>query len=97
MTAWWSQRDKVRLEAHLITASRIRLSISNRDVRPLAAASVYVYLPRKPKSVRIQPALLSRIRPHSEVMNGTDDVLRLDFPKLNPESAYECVIVLDEN
>ncbi len=96
MADWWTQRDRIHVSTRMIAPSRIRLSIANRDTRPLTAASVYVYLPRKPKLVRILPALLNRISPRTEILNGNDDVLRLDFPKLNPASAYECVIVMEE-
>jgi hypothetical protein len=97
LTTWWSQRDKVRVESRAISATRIRLSVSNRSSAPMLDASVYVYLPHRPKAVRIQPSLLNRVVPRTEIMNGIDDVLRLDFSKLNAESGYVCVIVLDEN
>jgi hypothetical protein len=96
VTSWWSQRDKIRVESQMISPSRMRLSVSNRSRLPMQDATVYVYLPHRPKSVRIQPVLLNRIVPRTEVMTGNDDVLRLDFPRLNPESGYVGVIVLDE-
>ncbi len=96
VTSWWSQRDKIRLESQVISETRIRLSVSNRSSKPMTDASVYLYLPHRPKSVRVQPALLTRMVPRTEIMVGNDDVLRLDFPKLNAESGYVCVLILDE-
>lgn len=97
LTAWWAQRDKVRVETQVISPTRIRLSVTNRGDKPVLDSSVYLYLPRKPKSVRLQPALLSRVLPETELLTGADPVLRLDFARLSPESGYVFVMVVDED
>lgn len=96
ITAWWSQREKVKLESQLISPSRIRIAITNRSNRPMQNASVYVYLPRRPKIVRLIPLMLDRMASRLEMVMGGDDVLRLEFPELKPESSYVGLIVFDE-
>jgi hypothetical protein len=96
LTAWWSQREKVKVESRMISPTRIRIAITNRSSRPMQNASVYVYLPRRPKMVRVIPVMLDRMTPHPEMLNGGDDVLRLEFPVLKPELSYVGLIVMDE-
>ncbi len=96
ISAWWSQREKVKLESQIISPTRIRIAITNRSNRPMQNASVYVYLPRRPKIVRLIPLMLGRMTPRPEMVNGGDDVLRLEFPELKPELSYVGLIVLDE-
>jgi hypothetical protein len=96
LTEWWSQREKVRVESRTISPTRIRIAVTNRSDRPMENASVYVYLPHRPKSVRLIPVMLDRMTPHTEMMNGGDDVLRLEFRRLEPELSYVGLIVVDE-
>lgn len=96
LTAWWSQREKVKVESRMISPTRIRIAVTNRSNRPMQNASVYVYLPRRPKVARVVPVMLDRMTPHSELLDGGDDVLRLEFPSLKPELSYVGLIVLDE-
>jgi hypothetical protein len=96
LTAWWSQREKVKVESRMISPTRIRIAITNRSNRPMQNASVSIYLPRRPKRVRLIPVMLDRMTPHSEMQNGGDDVLRLEFQTLKPELSYVGLIVLDE-
>lgn len=97
IAAWWSQREKVKVESQMISPTRIRIAITNRSNRPMQNVSAYVYLPRRPKMVRLIPLMLDRMTPRPEMMNGADDVLRLEFPELKPEQSYVGLIVLDED
>lgn len=97
VTSWWAQRDKVRVETQVVSSTRIRLAVTNRSDKPMLDSSVYVYLPRKPRTVRLQPELLSKVVPKTELLTGADPVLRVDFPRLNPQSGYVCVMVVDED
>lgn len=96
LTSWWSQREKVKVESRMISPTRIRIAVTNRSNRPMLNASVQVYLPRRPKIARVVPVMLDKMTPHSEIVDGGDDVLRLEFPSLKPELSYVGLIVLDE-
>lgn len=96
LTAWWSQREKVKLESQMISPTRIRIAITNRSNRAMPNPSVYIHLPRRPKMVRLIPLTLGRMTPRLDMMNGGDDVLRLEFTELKPELSYVGLIVLDE-
>jgi peptidoglycan/xylan/chitin deacetylase (PgdA/CDA1 family) len=93
--AWWSARYKVQVQAKKIGVQRIELSLANLGEADLDNATLYLYLPYRPKKVEVRSSLF-RLRPPEYHLLDHDDILRLDFPRLSGQSNYAYLILLDE-
>jgi hypothetical protein len=96
ITAWWSAREKVRVETRLVNQHRMRVAVVNRGREEVSKASVYLYLPYAARKVRIISEFIGKQPPEWEMVEG-DDALRFDFPKLPAESSHVFLVVLDES
>ncbi|HLG96408.1 MAG TPA: polysaccharide deacetylase family protein [Bryobacteraceae bacterium] len=92
---WWSKREALRVDIRRLNTHRIRLAITNTGQQEITDASVYVYLPYRPRRYSVSSALLSLKLPRVELA-GDDDLLRLDLPAMHRQSSQILVIALDE-
>lgn len=92
---WWSARHKVQVQVKKIGVQRIELSLANMGDSDLDNASLYLYLPYRPKKVEVRSSLF-RLRAPEYALLDHDDILRLDFPRLAGQSNYTYLILLDE-
>ena len=93
--AWWSARHKVQVQCKKIGAQRLELSLANLGEADLDNASVYVYLPYRPKKVEVRSNLFRLRAPEFQLLDH-DDILRMDFPRLAGQTNYAYLILLDE-
>lgn len=93
--AWWSARHKVQVQAKKIGLQRIELNLANLGEADVDNASLYLYLPYRPKKVEIRSSLF-RLRPPEFHLLDHDDILRLDFPRLAGQTNHAYLILLDE-
>ncbi len=96
MTDWWSARDKIRVETRPVNNHRFRVAVVNRGKQDVDGSSVYLYLPYRPRDVRIISEFIGKAAPAWEAVPD-EDALRLDFPKLAGESSHVFLVVLDES
>ncbi len=92
---WWSARDRIHVESHLVNAHRIRVAVTNRGGDTLPGVSVRLFLPWRPQKVRVLPAIVGRGVPNTQLLDK-DDALELDFAPLLPQTSYVFLIALDE-
>ncbi|MGH9804636.1 MAG: hypothetical protein ACRD4D_05650, partial [Candidatus Acidiferrales bacterium] len=92
---WWSARHKVQVQAKKIGVQRIELNLANMGEADLDNASLYIYLPYRPKKVEVRASLF-RLRAPEYYLLDSDDILRLDFPRLAGQTNYSYLILLDE-
>jgi len=95
LASWWSARQKVEVETRKITTRRLRLDIANKGEAGLEQATVYLYLPYRPRKVSIH-SVVSRLQAPRCRLLDHDDVLRVDLAKLGPQTNYTYVVALDE-
>ena len=92
---WWSARHKVQVQAKKIGVQRIELNLANMGESDLDNASLYIYLPYRPKKVEVRSSLFRLRAPEFSLLDH-DDILRIDFPRLAGQSNYAYLILLDE-
>ena len=92
---WWSSRDKIHVESHLVNAHRIRVAVTNRGGDTVSGVNVRMYLPWRTQKIRVLPAIVGRGVPSTRLLDH-DDVLQLDFAPLLPQTSYVFLIALDE-
>ena len=95
LAQWWLERENLRVQSEFVTSDRIRLAVTNRGTKPVEHACVYVYLPRKPKSMRMISSTLGDRLPRTEMMDGTE-ILRIDLAKLPAQASSIWLLALDE-
>jgi len=95
LVGWWTARAKVEVHAAKVSAHRISFDLANRGQADVENASVYLYLPYHPKTVQIS-ATVFRLRSPKFQMLGHDDILRIDFPRLNAQTNYTYIVQMDE-
>jgi hypothetical protein len=95
LTRWWTKRESVRVETRMVNLRRIRLAVTNRGADSLENATVYLHLPYRPHNIRVISSILGRALPTTRLL-VEEDVLRLDFSKLDAQSGSVLIIALDE-
>lgn len=96
LAAWWSGRNKLEVTLKKVSVHRVRLDVANKGPEGVDDASVYVYLPYRPRNVRVRSTVFRFRTPTSQLLAGADEVLRIDFPSLSAQTNYTYTIALDE-
>jgi hypothetical protein len=96
LSNWWSRRDKVRVEAQRVNQHRVRVSVVNRGREAVEDLSVYLHLPHRPTRIRLISEFIGRTPPQ-HTLEPNEDVLRLEFPRLNKESSQVFLVAMDES
>lgn len=96
LTAWWSRRNKIRVETIQVHQHRVRVSVTNRGNEDMNSFIVDVHLPQRPKKVRILSEILGKTPPQFELL-PEEEVLRLEFQKLKRGSSQVFLVALDES
>ena len=92
---WWSARYKVQVQSKKIGVQRIELNLANMGESDLDNATLFVYLPYRPKKVEVRSSLFRLRAPEYHLLDH-DDILRIDFPRLAGQSNYAYLILMDE-
>jgi len=95
LVSWWESRQALRVDVRRLNSHRVRVAITNTGQQDVSDASVYVFLPYRPRKYSVSSALLSLKLPRAE-LTGDDDALRLDLPTMGRQSSQILVIALDE-